>query len=117
MECHGCATAGSLEVTQQSTSCHLSHLHSIMRHEIQRGSPFNRTSNFFCLPLFCTTIWKADLAEGFLKMGSSSQSVRYRMVSNKDDLVDAEINQVEPDDQDTGLRPKSRLSELFDRQR
>jgi hypothetical protein len=117
MECHGCATAGSLEVTQQSTSCHISHLHSIMRHEIQRGSPFNRTSNFFCLPLFCTTIWKADLAEGFLKMGSSSQSVRYRMVSNKDDLVDAEINQVEPDDQDTGLRPKSRLSELFDRQR
>jgi hypothetical protein len=50
-------------------------------------------------------------------MGSSSRSVRYRMVSNKDDLVDAEINQVEPDDQDTGLRPNSRLSELFDRQR
>ena len=39
------------------------------------------------------------------------------MVSNKDDLVDAEINQVEPGDQDTGLRPNSRLSELFDRQR
>ncbi|KAH8793271.1 hypothetical protein BGZ57DRAFT_938170 [Hyaloscypha finlandica] len=38
------------------------------------------------------------------------------MVSNKDDLVDAEINQVEPGDQDTGLRPNSRLSELFDRQ-
>jgi len=69
------------------------------------------------LPLFCTTIWKVDLAGDCLKMGSSSRSVRYRMVSNKDDLVDAEINQVEPGDQDTGLRPNSRLSELFDRQR
>jgi hypothetical protein len=46
-------------------------------------------------------------------MSSSSRSVRYRMVANKDDLIDAEINQVEPD---AGLRPKSRLAYLFDRQ-
>jgi hypothetical protein len=49
-------------------------------------------------------------------MSSSSRSVRYRMVSNKDDLVDSEINQIEPEDHDADLTPKSRLYNIFDRQ-
>ena len=115
-----CATAGNLEGTQHSSFCHISHLLSITLHksskEIHHSHQINHTSNCFWLPLFCATIWKACLAAGLLKMSSSSRSVRYRMVPNKDDLVDSEINQVETDDHDADQVPKSRLSSFFNRQ-
>jgi hypothetical protein len=38
------------------------------------------------------------------------------MVSNKDDLLDSEINQVETGDHDADLVPKSRLSGCFNRE-
>jgi len=38
------------------------------------------------------------------------------MVSNKDDLLDSEINQVQTDDHDADLVPKSRLSVYFNRE-
>lgn len=117
----GCATAGSLEVTQRSNSCHISNILSKTLQEAFKAltTPRNkdRTSSCFWLPLFCETIWKARRrAGGLLKMSSSSRSVRYRMVSNKDDLVDSEINQVGSNDQHGELMPKSRLTQLFDRQ-
>ena len=55
-------------------------------------------------------------------MSSSSRDVRYRMVSNKDDLVDAEINQTqaddgseEPDNREANIASKSRLLDFFNR--
>jgi hypothetical protein len=55
-------------------------------------------------------------------MSSSSQNVRYRMVSTKDDLIDTEINQAqadngseEPDDRDADLAQKSKFLDLFSR--
>jgi hypothetical protein len=111
--------AGSLEVTQHLTFSHISHLLSITLHEAYRTHQCHQEIiRVIALDYPSSAqLWKGCLAAGLLKMSSSSWSVRYRMVSNKDDLLDSEINQVETGDHDADLVPKSRLSGCFNQKR
>jgi hypothetical protein len=74
---------------------------------------------YLSVPLFLILIWKARKWQALSTMSaSSSQAIRYRMLSTQDDEIDTEVAPVDTDTDNSTIREsRSKIWAILDRRR